>query len=158
MADDAGRIEALYDLDGVAWAEQQAEALRRRAMPGELDWDNLAEEIEDVGKGIARACRSCIDRIIEHLLKLEFAPRLERERNRRGWRASVLKHRDLLEQELTPTLRRRLPDDLSNAYARQLRHLIQEGLLDDREVAEARARVPYTWTEITDEDWWPEPR
>jgi len=44
----------LYDRDVVAWSEQQAALLRRRA-PGELvndadlDWPNTAEEIESVG-------------------------------------------------------------------------------------------------------------
>ena len=36
-----------YDTDVAAWAEQQADALRRRAA-NEIDWDNVAEEIEDV--------------------------------------------------------------------------------------------------------------
>jgi Domain of unknown function DUF29 len=31
------------------WAEQQADVLRRRAA-NEVDWDNIAEEIEDLGK------------------------------------------------------------------------------------------------------------
>ena len=34
-----------YELDVNEWTKEQADALRRRA-PNELDWDNLAEEIE----------------------------------------------------------------------------------------------------------------
>jgi hypothetical protein len=39
--------DTLYDTDVAAWAEQQAGALRRRAA-NEIDWDNVAEEIEGV--------------------------------------------------------------------------------------------------------------
>ncbi len=35
--------------DVAAWAEQQADALRRRAA-NEIDWNNVAEEIEDVAR------------------------------------------------------------------------------------------------------------
>ena len=34
-----------YDTDLYEWTKEQADALRRRAA-NELDWDNLAEEIE----------------------------------------------------------------------------------------------------------------
>ena len=45
----------LYEDDILLWSERQAELLRRRAAgelvnDAELDWPNIAEEIEDVGK------------------------------------------------------------------------------------------------------------
>jgi len=47
----------LYGDDIVLWCEQQADALRRRAAH-ELDWDNLAGRIENVGKTQSRAIDS----------------------------------------------------------------------------------------------------
>lgn len=45
MADD------LYDRDFFLWTREQAQALRaRQAGANDLDWDRLAEEIEDVGR------------------------------------------------------------------------------------------------------------
>ena len=45
---------SLYEDDIYAWAQQQADALRRlatrRDLPNELDLENVAEEIEDVGR------------------------------------------------------------------------------------------------------------
>lgn len=38
-----------YDLDTYAWAREQADALRRRSA-NEIDWENVAEEIESLGK------------------------------------------------------------------------------------------------------------
>ena len=42
-------IPDLYDTDILLWSEQQAELLRRRAANA-LDWDNLVEEVEAVGR------------------------------------------------------------------------------------------------------------
>ena len=51
--------EASYKDDVLAWSRAQAAALRRRdAGHDVLDWDNLAEEIEDVGNSILWGCES----------------------------------------------------------------------------------------------------
>jgi hypothetical protein len=53
--------KALYDEDFVAWAQEQAAALRAAARAGSnlrLDWQNLAEEIEDLGKSVAHGLRA----------------------------------------------------------------------------------------------------
>ena len=60
--------DTLYDTDVAAWAEQQAGALRRRAA-NEIDWDNVAEEIEGVAASQKREVRSRLRVICEHLLK-----------------------------------------------------------------------------------------
>ena len=49
----------LYDGDILRWSEHQAGLLRRLAAgelvnDSELDWSNIAEEIEDVGSSVAR--------------------------------------------------------------------------------------------------------
>ncbi|MGH7084764.1 MAG: DUF29 family protein, partial [Acetobacteraceae bacterium] len=66
----------LYDEDFVLWAEQQAAALRAAAQGAsnlELDWENLAEEIDSLGTSQRSALRSQIRRIIRHLIKLEYS-------------------------------------------------------------------------------------
>jgi Domain of unknown function DUF29 len=62
----------LYDRDFVLWTEEQAAALRRaKASNLPLDWENLAEEIESLGKSDRREIASQIRRILHHLLKME---------------------------------------------------------------------------------------
>lgn len=76
---------ALYDEDFVRWTEVQAEGLRRGAGLGSnlpLDWNNLAEEVESLGRSQRRELRSRIAVIIEHLLKLAHSPSAE---PRCGW-------------------------------------------------------------------------
>src|SRR3712207_4645170 len=97
----------LYEKDFVQWAEQQADALRRAARAGsnmQLDWDNLAEEIESLGKSQRRELRSRIANVIEHLIKLDYSPALE---PREGWAASVRRERQEIEALLedSPSLR-----------------------------------------------------
>jgi hypothetical protein len=60
MADQ--ELDSLYDTDVAAWAERQAVALRRRAA-NEIDWDNVAEEIEEVAASPKREVRSRLRRI-----------------------------------------------------------------------------------------------
>lgn len=62
--------EALYDADILLWSEQQAELLRRRAANA-LDWDNLAEEIQDVGLSELHAVESLLVQALIHMLKVE---------------------------------------------------------------------------------------
>ena len=47
-----------------------------------LDWENLAEEIEDLEKSVRRELQSQIRRVVRHLLKLEHSPAKD---PRRGW-------------------------------------------------------------------------
>jgi hypothetical protein len=69
----------LYDRDVVAWSEQQAALLRRRAAgelvnDAELDWPNIAEEIEDVGNEQRNALESLLTNIMQHRLQIDAWP------------------------------------------------------------------------------------
>ena len=50
---EGGAMSNLYDTDAVTWAKQQAALLRRLAagerVNDQVDWENVVEEIEDVG-------------------------------------------------------------------------------------------------------------
>ena len=69
------KTNELYDRDFFRWTQEQAAALRavkNSNLP--LDWANLADEIESLGKSDRRQLRSQIRRILRHLLKLEVSP------------------------------------------------------------------------------------
>src|ERR671921_278798 len=79
----------LYDQDFLLWTEQQATLLREsagRRLNFPLDWENLAEEIESLGKSQRAELRSRLTTIIEHLLKLEHSTARE---PREGWEDTV---------------------------------------------------------------------
>ncbi len=101
-------MSELYDTDFLQWTERQAELLRRRAdgdlvNEGELDWLNLAEEIESVGASQKREVRSRLMRICQHLLKWHYQPDLRS----RSWQSTLyVQRRDLLDLlEDSPSLR-----------------------------------------------------
>jgi len=121
-------VKSLYDEDFVAWTQQQAKALRAAAgsrTNQPLDWENLAEEVEDLGKSVRRELGSQIRRIIQHLLKLQYSPSAD---PRRGWFESVTGARaeieDILEQN--PSLARELDDQIAKQTARAIDLAIED--------------------------------
>lgn len=60
----------LYDSDPYSWSVEQADALRRRDFAA-VDWDNVIEEIEDVGGRHEDSWTSNCSKAIEHLLYIE---------------------------------------------------------------------------------------
>ena len=150
---------ALYDTDFLAWAKEQAQALRSAARGGsnqKLDWENLAEEIEGLGASQRIALRSQMRRIVQHLLKLEFSPAVE---PRRGWFESVGDARAEIESllETSPSLKL----DAGSALAMALRQgskkavfdLEKYGEVDPATLARIRAKT-YTVDQVLD-DWFP---
>ena len=100
----------LYDHDFVQWTEDQAAALRRAKTAGAnlpLDWENLAEEIESLGKSQRAALRSQLRRILRHHFKLDASPAIEPQR---GWKESIRDARVEIDDILkdSPSLRREI--------------------------------------------------
>ena len=96
----------LYDRDFVLWTRDQAKALRRaKGANLPLDWENLAEEIESLGKSQRAALRSHLRRILRHQFKLAASPAIE---PRRGWEESIRDARVEIDDILkdSPSLRR----------------------------------------------------
>lgn len=156
----ATRAAALYDEDYYAWAKGQADALRDLAKSrwnGPLDLENLAEEVDDLARSEWRAVRSQTCRLIEHLLKLEYAGD---RRPRRRWIISTDDARRELQEHLTPTLRRELELALADVYRGERKRTARKlALSDDRAAAAALpVQCPYTLEHLLDEDWFPTSR
>ena len=84
----SGGNQKLYQSDYFSWAVAQARALRGRRVEN-LDWENLAEEVEDLANRNADALESQSERLIGHLLKIAVAPSRLRDENLRLWQLSV---------------------------------------------------------------------
>jgi hypothetical protein len=103
----------LYDDDILLWSEQQAAAIRRlrepgRAVPNELDIENVAEEIEGVGRSELAAVKSYLRLILLHLVKLAG----EADAAAAGhWRGEIAAfHADLMDR-YAPSMRQRIDLD-----------------------------------------------
>lgn len=143
-------MDDLYDTDGYTWAIQQAEALRRRSA-NEIDWDNVAEEIESVGKSQASALESHFTVLLTHLLKWVF----QSERRSRSWEASIRTARIQLAKVIrkNPGLKSELPELFADAY--QTARLTASGETD-LPVETFPETSPFSVEEAMDDGFWPE--
>lgn len=102
-----------YERDYYAWVQEQARALRERH-PEALDWENLREEVEDLGKGVKSELRSRLEVILVHLLKWQYQPR----KRSRSWEGSLdeqrLRAKDVLKEN--PSLQPQVPELTARAY------------------------------------------
>src|SRR3954453_7245000 len=113
-----------YDTDILAWSEQQADALRRRST-NSLDWDNLAEEIADLGLSQLHAVMSHLRLALLHDLKAEAWP-LSRDVDH--WRAEARLHRDEARERYTPSMARRIDTGKLYRQARRAMPATIDGL------------------------------
>ncbi|MFL5333363.1 MAG: DUF29 domain-containing protein [Geminicoccaceae bacterium] len=147
----------LYDEDFYQWTRNQADALRRLAgerWNGPLDLEHLAEEVEDLGKSQLLTVRSQVERVLEHLLKLEYSPAAD---PRRGWLLSVLNARGHIRDHMTAAIRNEIEPAITAVYARARRRtmvsLKEHGELDLADLLPKQC--PYTFAQVLDEDWFP---
>ena len=96
-----------YETDFAKWAAEQA-GLLRAGMVDSIDFRNLAEEIEDMGKSEQRELENRLQVLICHLLKWKFQP----ERRGSSWLATIREQRRRIDRRLqeSPSLKSRLSD------------------------------------------------
>ncbi len=138
--------------DYSGWLVEQASKLRGHR--SDLDWDDIAEELEDMSSRERRELTSYLEQLLKHLLKWQFGA------NRRGasWRKTIKVARraiaDLLED--SPSLRGKLPDLLPKAYGRALSDAADEMKLNRQQAARLPESCPWTFEQFADADFWPE--
>lgn len=152
MADDQRRGD-LYEKDFYLWTRDQADALRAEACrraPGSntVDWEQVAEEIEDMGKSDLRECFSRVETIIEHLFKLAWS---RQEVPLGGWRSTILRERSALELVLTPSLRPKVEQSLVQRHQRALR-LAQDAFAQNEPDAARDVSLVWSLPQILGED------
>jgi hypothetical protein len=107
-------IDDLYERDFYAWTQAQAEALRKRGSGANaLDYDNLAEEVGDMGKAERDAVESLVAQVLVHLIKLEFSAN---EDPKAHWRAEIVAFRKAWKRKLSPSIRAFLVADLEELH------------------------------------------
>jgi hypothetical protein len=149
--------EALYERDFYAWTKQQARELRRlRRLRANtpLDLAHLAEEIEDLGNEVRHAVESQLERLIEHLLKLEHSRRVE---PRRSWANAIDSARVEIGRRWTRTIGRQVRAKLPELYRHAARRAARS-LLDHPEPEAAVAlpeSCPYTLDQLLADGWYP---
>ena len=140
---------ASYDTDVYGWASEQA-ALLRSGRFSVADVENIAGEIESLGKSQRSELVNRLVVLFLHLLKWQFKPRF------RGtiWQLSIKEQRRRLEIHIrhNPSLKSDLAETVADAYEiAVIRAQRQTGL----DVTAFPLRCPYSFAQAMDEKFWP---
>lgn len=116
-------MDKLYDTDILEWSEQQAALLRRvaggeRMNDSDLDWPDIIEEIESVGREQLHAVESLLVQAMLHMLRAAAWPGATYVPH---WQAEARLFRSQARRRFTPSMRQRL--DIPGLYADALRAL-----------------------------------
>jgi hypothetical protein len=146
-----------HDEDLNLWAQQQAKALRAAAEARvnlDLDFDNLAEEIESLPQSDRREILSRLEVLLVHLIKLAESPD---PHPRRGWWLTVREQRKKIKRILreSPSLKTYFLENFSDAY-----ETARERAAYNLDIAESMlpADCPYDADQVLGQDWRPKNR
>jgi hypothetical protein len=110
----------LYEEDILAWSERQADLLRRLAsgerVNDQVDWENIVEEVESVGRSELHRTESLLTQALRHRLKIMAWPD---SREVPHWREGKILFQMDAARAFQESMRRRL--DLALIY-RRARH------------------------------------
>ncbi|MCC5624624.1 DUF29 domain-containing protein [Nostoc sp. CHAB 5715] len=138
---------AAYDTDILLWSERQAALLRdlkerARGLSNELDLENVAEEIESVGRSEFRAFESYLRLILTHVVKAASNPD---PALRAKWRSEIFGFQLEARKASTPSMLRRI--DLDEVW----RDAVRQARIDMAKYDESLVETPTTCPLSADE-------
>jgi len=144
------RNAAAYDEDFYAWTQEQARLLRTGQF-SQIDVENVAEELESMGRSDKRELDSRLEVLLMHLLKWQVQPNLRPP----SWRGTIREQRRRIEKlcRESPSLRPQVPHLIPDAYVEA-----REKAVEETGLAEAAfpTECPFTPEQILADDFLPE--
>jgi len=139
-----------YQNDFYAWAMEQA-ALLRVGRFAAADIENIAEEIESIGRGEKRELVNRLTILLMHLLKWHFQPGFRSP----SWSSSIREQRIRLLSHLkdNPSLEAKLGECYAEAYELAVIRAARETGLPESGFP---AAAPYRVEQAMDAEFWPE--
>ena len=139
----------LYESDFYAWANEQAVLLRAGKLYA-ADIENIAEEIESMGKSEKRELINRLTVLLLHMLKWQFQP----DRRGKSWVRTIKEQRIALDRHITdnPSLKSKRVEAITDAYRVSL-----IGAVDETDLPESAfpAVCPWSFEQIMDDGFWP---
>jgi len=116
-------LKELYEKDFYLWVMENLRLLKEKRYE-EVDWENLLEEIEDMGRSELRSVISYISIILEHLYKLENFKVSQEAGN--SWIKSIINARLELSRlyKKNPSLVKKSEEELQEAWEDAVKSLI----------------------------------
>jgi hypothetical protein len=106
-------ITTLYEQDFWLWTQTMAQALKSGNF-SQLDLENLAEEVESLGRSDRRELQSRLTVLLMHLIKWQFQP----EMRSGSWKGTLREQRRRIRMVLkdSPSLKPFLADSIDDCY------------------------------------------
>ena len=139
-----------YTEDFHAWALQNAQLLREGRLE-DIDIDNIAEELEDMGGSKERELESRLGVLLAHLLKWVYQP----ERRGNSWQATIEEQRRRIERLLrkNPSLKSKLAECFCDAYGDARLIAVRETGFNKNSFP---SDCPFTLVQTLDDAYWPD--
>ena len=141
-------LKKLYEDDYSLWLEKNIQLLAGRHLK-DLDYENLIEELESLGRSERKTAESLLKQLLIHLLLYEYWTS-EQLQNSDHWRLEIATFRDQLSDELkSKTIYNHVVEYLEPLYKRASK------LAALKSGVRLPIICPYTIKQILDEDWLP---
>ena len=141
-----------YEVDYPQWCAEQG-ALLREGPLSDLDRENLAEEIESLGRSDKREIERRLKVLLVHLLESQFQP----EQAKQGWKSTIVEQRRRIHKLVkeSPSLRQHPTLVLAEEYEYARDDAAEETGLP---VLAFPKTCPYSIADILDLKFYPEAR
>ncbi len=140
----------LYEQDFLLWLETTVQQIHMQDLDN-LDWENIREELESMGRSEKTALESNLEILLMHLLKYKY----QVNKRSNSWRYTIYEHRSRLGKafKVSPSLKRYFEQVFNNCYLEGRRKAsIETGLLLDTFLS----TCPFTQEETLNPDYLPE--
>jgi hypothetical protein len=139
-----------YERDFYAWSIEQARLLRSGELSS-IDIENIAEEIESLGRSDKRELASRLTMLLMHLLKWRKQSKLRS----RSWSGTIIEQRRRITKLLkeSPSLRLFVNEAMAEAYSDAREAASNETGLPETQFP---AECPFTTDEVLSRDFLPE--
>ena len=143
------RDKTLYDDDFYRWCHEQARLLRAHRFT-DLDLDNVAEELDGMGRSYKQQIRNRLVILIAHLLKWKYQPGARKP----GWNSTIAEQRRRIQYLLedSPSLQSYPAVVAFDCYGPARRSAAKETGIDFTLFPEA---CPFTAEQILDPEFLP---
>lgn len=139
-----------YDKDIYGWAMHTAQLLRDRKMD-ELDFENIIEEMEALGRSVESELANRLSLVLSHLLKWQYQPTMRSH----SWIYTIREQRKQAKNHLrkNPSLKGKLDEILIEAYDISISKAARDTALDEKVFP---SECPYSFEQIMDQNFYPD--
>lgn len=140
----------LYETDYLKWIETTVKKLQVHDYSN-IDWKNLIEEIEDMGRSECRSLKSNLIVVLTHLLKWQYQTQFRSG----SWKGNIVEHRRRIREALkdSPSLKPYFEEVFAQCYSDAVEQASAETGLSGEIFPQL---YPYTSAEVLDANFLPE--